>query len=605
MFLSDPVLSKLNQRPSLNGARSVAENPNLIHMTLDGIPQNNTDSVHRVNMWNPIVSAPKARQSSGNSHPELRNTMQQKPFRKPSYDQYPGARSSFGKTVKIVQDMREREKYTSRVLEKKDYFHPVKKIKLSITKLNNAVSFCSTQVEMKDSFPVRKNNSAKVSDSSSERFTRSAHRSLRSDPSVGHEIEINLAKGKIYENPSISRKSSSRGNRNSEISALNSKLFADSHDVEELQSTGDLVKASKNLKDIVKHVYFSNEKNDEVNLDVSNVNHSDCLNDRTQANMDNNSDVVKRVWFCDDHNNSMDTIEKQVKTRKHNDVNKIFECPPELEPALQNAEVNIVKSKMFDCSPEKDVHTIEYDAMHNNGFDRKGFTGKIFENSGSESVSRMNIFSGEYTISDLVNSENKLRDYQGTEEHRSKMEKSSRENKSRSDQNTKENKSRNDLSETGAHVQGLKPKFNLPKPSFGLPGTKDISGQGTHTPKLKKGQPAKTLELICSTVSLQYKQPEASNWRLNILTQNGEIEREDCEEILDDRDIKASILKGSKITVETDTSKDPAQTAFDPDVQTPRSSQKSYSGKVNKRKVKKTALASGVMTTLWYPCRMM
>ena len=502
----------------------MAENSNLIQLTLDGLPHNNTDPIHRVNMWNPIISAPKARQSSGNSHPELRNTMHQKPFRKPSYDQYPGARSSFGKTVKIVQDMRDREKFNHKLLEKKDYFHPVKKIKLSITKLNNAVSFCSAQVETKDSFPVRKNNSAKVSDSSSERFVRSAH---RSEHSGSHEIEINLAKGKIYENPSVSRKSSSIGNRNTESGSVSGKLFADSHE-EEMHNTGDLIKASKNLKDIVKHVFFSNEKKDGIHMNDTSVNNIDYSKEKTKTCSDNNSDVVKRVWFSDEHNDNLDTIEKQMMTKNQIDGNKVLECPV-LEPALQNTKIKNVKCHQLNMKE------------------------------------------------------------QGSSDYNSILEPHS--------------KSINVMKETSTQHQESKPKLNLPKPTFGLPGPKDKSGQGgTHTPKLIKGTLAKATEALCSTVSLQCKQPEAG-WRLNLHTQNGE--KEDQKDSLNDNDIKASMLKGSRITFETDITKDQCQTTVDSDIQTPRSSQKSYSGKGTKRKVKKTALASGVMNTLWYPSRMM
>ena len=522
IFLNDPVLSKLNQRPPLNGARSVAEN--LIHLSLDGLPQDNSDSIHRVNMWNPIVSAPKARQSSGNSHPELRNTMHQKPFRKPSYAQYPGARSSFGKTVKIVQDMRDREKFKSKLLEKKDYFHPVKKIKLSITKLNNAVSFCSAQVETKDNFPIRKNNSAKVSDSSSERFIKSAN---RSEFSGGHDIEINLAKGKIYENPSILRKPSSKSNRSTETSAVSGKLFADSNNTVEVHDTGDLIKASQNLKDIVKHVFFNDVKKDGTHMNETNMNNSDYSKEQTQISSDNNSDVVKHVWFSDEHNTDIETENEQTQTRNNTTVKKMFECPI-LEPVKQN--------------------TNSYNAHHNQF------------NTNDQSANNSFIF-----------------------EHQSKFQ--------------------NLLKETLTSQQGSKPKLNLPKPTFGLPSAKDKSGQGgTHTPKLIKGPPARATEALCSTVSLQCKHHEA-NWRLNQQTQNGE--KEDSKENIDAIDIKASILKGSRIPFETDIAKDQALMNVDSDVPTPRSSQKSYSGKGAKRKVKKTALASGVMNSLWYPSRMM
>lgn len=135
------MLSSLNQKPELkNQCQSCLERHekgrhNLAAKLRNGdtflLPQNDMDAMLRVNMWNPIVSTHVNR---SNENSNYRNLMNQQPFRRGLPD--------LNRSVPIENDL-DRVQYC----EPMDFFNPIKKVRLSITRLDNAVSFCRTHVQ--------------------------------------------------------------------------------------------------------------------------------------------------------------------------------------------------------------------------------------------------------------------------------------------------------------------------------------------------------------------------------------------------------------------------------------------------------------------------
>ena len=494
MFLKDPVLSKLNQRPTLDGARSVAATPKLINQT--SIHQNDADATNRMNMWNPIVSTPKSRHSLGYGNPELRNLMSQKPFRKIAYDS-----SSFGKTVQIVNDIHERDRHSGKIMEKKDFIHPVKRIKLSITRLDNAVSFCKAQIQTQTDMPRRKSSSAKTSESSSDRYSKSAKRSQYSD---GNDIEINLIKGKIYENPRV---------RYPDDRHQNGNINCDKHKIQEgSAATGKLPEDDSNqVKEIphsVKHVSFNDKLPEDLKADCSE-------HEQEGTNLSN-------------------LIDKQTKSKK------MFECPALVEAVFGTpegkTEPSSIKTRTFEYPIAKDKFGNEIEPRVNE-IERSNFKGKVVDH--------------------FHNKDN---------------------GKQKNNHGTKE-----------TSQSEMRPSVSLVKPYFGLSSPR----QGRERSKAAKSVSIQEPEVVNDKVNLQYKRSDLQLWRLNNINNQNQELGEDIRETFTDQDIAIDVLKGEQITIDNEKTK--AQVQFEFEVQSPRSSKRSHSGKNYRRKVKKTALASGVI----------
>lgn len=137
------MLSNLNQKPQIripcqscqdrqeNGRNGVATK--LFNGDAFMIPQNDVDAMLRVNMWNPVVSSVHMNRDTGG--PNYRSYMNQQPFRRGFQD--------MSRPLPIQNDL-DKTTYPG---EPVDFFNPIKKIRLSITRLDNAVSFCRTHVQ--------------------------------------------------------------------------------------------------------------------------------------------------------------------------------------------------------------------------------------------------------------------------------------------------------------------------------------------------------------------------------------------------------------------------------------------------------------------------
>ena len=495
MFLKDPVLSKLNQRPTPDGARSVAATPKLLNQT--ALPENNSDATYRVNMWNPIVSTPKPRQSKGHANPELRTLMLQKPFRKNAYESSWDS-SPFGKTVQIVHDLHERDQYKGKVMDKKDFIHPVKKIKLSITRLDNAVSFCRAQVQTKVQFNARKSNSAKTSICSSDRLPKSEH---RSEHSAGNNVEINLVKGNIYEIP------------HKRYSADRCQDVELNHDKGIELETSDGTGLFPELKEVITDL-------------------------KKDSSHDTKCDEFKFVSL--EHEQREMSFDNSVSN--HLSKGKVLECPAIVEAVFNSVEMNHLRSKTFEYPTAKDRFGNAVEAKFNDT-ERKHFKGKVVEKS---HVKENGDQKKDKLIKCMEQSENK-------------------------------------------------PGISLPKPTFGIPSP--MTGNLYEKDKQEiKGISAKNSELLCSPLPLQSKKSDIQNWRLNNIKNQKEEKDEGSAKKEIDQDITKSVLKGNKISVENEKTKGQVQGLVELEVQSPRSSKRSQSGKGSKKRVKKTALASGVMT---------
>lgn len=132
----DPMLSSLNQKPEIRPGTSDRQNLSASTQLFNSdsflIPKNDIDAMLRVNMWNPILSMPPNGPRRDLANQQYKNLMTQIPFR--VVDERVNPQSSVDTDVKTA--------YPEHI----DYFNPMKKVRLSITRLDNAVSFCRTQV---------------------------------------------------------------------------------------------------------------------------------------------------------------------------------------------------------------------------------------------------------------------------------------------------------------------------------------------------------------------------------------------------------------------------------------------------------------------------
>ena len=172
------MLSGLNQKPELKvpcqNCQDRRENgkSGLPSKIFNGdsfiIPQNDVDAMLRVNMWNPVVSAAHLSKDAG-AH-GYRNFMNQQPFRRGFPD--------MSRPMPIQNDL-ERSQYPG---ESVDFFNPIKKIRLSITRLDNAVSFCRTHVETSKTNSGRRETRASHSaGSKASRTSREENHELKGD----------------------------------------------------------------------------------------------------------------------------------------------------------------------------------------------------------------------------------------------------------------------------------------------------------------------------------------------------------------------------------------------------------------------------------------
>lgn len=595
MFLSDPVLSKLNQRPNIYDSMSAAENSNTKNQIF--LPQNDPNLTYRVNMWNPILSAPKAMRSSGNCHPESRDLVLQKPFHKPSGDLFAGAKSSFAKNVKIINDLPEKGKYSGRVLEKNDYFHPVKKIKISITKLDNAVSFCRTQVETNDKALSRKIKSVKTSECNSHKFGKNI---LKTEHTDNNKVDSNLVKSKMFENLPKRQPDIGAENMGTE-KHVSGKLFTDSISHMEIP-TNQNFEANRNLNDIIKQVIVQDEKNGKINPGISNTVKHISFNDKRDERVDTcirNSLSKKHDGENDEQNN--DIFEIRIKEssfigkESEQMANELIECPLIVEPLQKHAELKIDKNEIYEHPLVQEKHdNKEATVKRSLSFNVVDQNEHAFYIDNGNSNSNL---SSRYSLS---------RTDLSTRESKSKSDQSPRGFNTRSDLDTRESRSKTVVGIIDTGLTENKQNLSLPKRvkfplAFGI--SSPLKKNQNHITKEKSPGP----EPVCSTISLQNKQCKLHDWRLNrINNKNGEQVTGCMKENLGGNDINRSILKGTNITVgrvnEFENSKN--QTVFDLDAQSPRNSQQSQSGKAIKRKVKKTALASGVKITSCCPCRL-
>ena len=148
MFLQDPVLSRLNQKPQIKELTPETKpvmtlgTPKLFSPDAFLIPQNDVDAMLKVNMWNPIVSQTpvqfKKEVNESGAQP-YRTVMTQVPFRH---------LLDHEQEVKPMKVHQMDVMGSSAVPERHDFFNPMKNIKLSITRVNNGVSFCRTQFQV-------------------------------------------------------------------------------------------------------------------------------------------------------------------------------------------------------------------------------------------------------------------------------------------------------------------------------------------------------------------------------------------------------------------------------------------------------------------------
>lgn len=133
----DPLLSSLNQKPELLPGTSERQNLSAATQMFNSdsflISQNDVDAMLRVNIWNPILSVPSNGTRREFTSQNYKNLMSQLPFR--VVDERVKPHRSIDNDLKTSYQ------------EKVDYFNPMKKVRLSITRLDNAVSFCRTQVQ--------------------------------------------------------------------------------------------------------------------------------------------------------------------------------------------------------------------------------------------------------------------------------------------------------------------------------------------------------------------------------------------------------------------------------------------------------------------------
>ena len=533
MFLKDPVLSKLNQRPPLNDTRSTVATSEYVSQS--NLPQNDADAMYRVNMWNPVVSTPpKSRASTGNGNHDLRNSMLQKPFRK-STESYVSASSSFGKTYQIVHDLHGKGRNSSKIIDKKDYFHPVKKIKLSITRLDNAVSFCRAHVQTKDELPFRKSSSAKASDNSSDRLTKAVYRSEQSNTKGS---ERNLSKDKIFEN--THQKFSSEGPEGVAFKHDNSRP-----------------------------PYYSETKLPDM-LD-SNMTVKESLI---------NAQTIKHVSFCDNRSDEPSTKgqEKEVNETDFQDSNttetnsKLLYCPPIKQQVSNSIETKPLKSKLFEHPPATERNSKDVSAKP---AEIQNYKDEILEKSVTEDDGKpKNIRIVLETEQSEVRSETDMyKTFNGLSQLKS-------------DKIAKE-----------SELSDPKHRINLPKPSFGMAYLRNKNGQEREAMKEVQGTSLHNSGNTCNTPSLIGKRADAQNRRLSsVENQKEEKGRQESKDNLDVHGISSAVIHGNKIIIENEKIKDEVQGMKEFDEQSPRSSLQSGSGKRKVRRVKKTALASGVIT---------
>lgn len=137
------MLSSLNQKPTLRSElqpdtlerQNTSTATRLFNSNAFILPKHDVDAMLRVNMWNPVLSAAGpniVRRELGSQ--KYKHLMSQFPFRFADEHVKPH--------TPIYNDLN-RTSYS----EKVDLFNPVKKVRLSITRLDNAVSFCRTQTQ--------------------------------------------------------------------------------------------------------------------------------------------------------------------------------------------------------------------------------------------------------------------------------------------------------------------------------------------------------------------------------------------------------------------------------------------------------------------------
>lgn len=138
------MLSSLNQKPKVRSEQpqpGTLERQNMSTVTrlfnsnAFLIPKHDVDAMLRVNMWNPVLSAAGQnviRRELGSQN--YKHLISQLPFRLADEHVKPN--------TPIYNDLN-RTLYS----EKVDLCNPVKKVRLSITRLDNAVSFCRTQTQ--------------------------------------------------------------------------------------------------------------------------------------------------------------------------------------------------------------------------------------------------------------------------------------------------------------------------------------------------------------------------------------------------------------------------------------------------------------------------